>query len=84
MSGGKRTAPEGLETLQKMRAVSLEVQGRPIIMPGGGLNAKNIGLLHEQLQAAEYHFGSAVRIKRDFKNGICGEAIQGIMRLVNE
>ncbi|WP_462410577.1 copper homeostasis protein CutC [Neobacillus sp. Marseille-QA0830] len=81
-SGGQPTVPNGLDTLQKMIEVSQKTNG-PIIMPGGGLNADNIGYIHKQLQASEYHFGSAVRLDGNFKNPIRGDVIQTIKKLVN-
>ncbi len=81
-SGGKRSAPEALDTIQKMIAVSQETQSHPIIIPGAGLNLDNIEFIHKKLRAKEYHFGSAVRIDGDFNNRICGDAIQRIKSLV--
>lgn len=82
-SGGKPTVDEGLDSLKRMLAESQKSKDRPTIMPGSGLSANNIASIHEQLQAAEYHFGSAVRIDGDFRNRIKGDEIQKIKRMVD-
>ncbi|ETI70835.1 copper homeostasis protein CutC [Neobacillus vireti] len=82
-SGGKPTVLEGLDPLNKMLAESKKILDQPIIMPGSGLSSNNIEYIHKQLQASEYHFGSAVRINRDFRNQIDGDEIQKIKRMVN-
>lgn len=82
-SGGKPAALEGLDSLKQMIEESQKSLNSPTIMPGSGLSAKNIGYIHDQLQAAEYHFGSAVRIDGDFHNRINGDEIQKIKRMVN-
>lgn len=81
-SGGKPTAIEGIKTLINMVKESRQSTTCPIIMPGAGLSTENIGFVHEQLQASEYHFGSAVRIDGDFRNQIQGDKIQRIKKIV--
>jgi copper homeostasis protein len=82
-SGGKATVLEGLEPLKGMVAESRKSSNQPIIMPGSGLTSSNIESVHEQLQASEYHFGSAVRIGGEFRNRINEDEIQRIKRIVN-
>ncbi|QCJ41352.1 copper homeostasis protein CutC [Bacillus sp. S3] len=82
-SGAKPTAKEGLDSLKKMIEESKKSANYPAIMPGSGLSTENIQSIHGQLQAAEYHFGSAVRIGGDFRNRINGDEIQKINRMVN-
>jgi len=81
-SGGKSTVGEGLDCLKRMFEESKKSADLPTIMPGSGLSANNIASIHEQLQAAEYHFGSAVRIGGDFRNRINGEEIQKIKKIL--
>ncbi|WP_066072604.1 copper homeostasis protein CutC [Neobacillus soli] len=81
-SGGKPTVSEGLTPLKAMLAESRKTPNQPIIMPGSGLTSRNIGSVHEQLQADEYHFGSAVRIDGEFRNRINGDEIKKIKRVV--
>jgi len=82
-SGGKQSVPDGLDTIKRMMKETQITENPPIIMPGAGLNADNIGWIHQQLHAAEYHFGSAVRGNGDFKNPIRGDVLQQIKRIVN-
>ncbi|WP_040206047.1 copper homeostasis protein CutC [Neobacillus jeddahensis] len=81
-SGGQSTVSEGMEPLKKMMRESRKSAIHPIIMPGSGLSATNIESIHDQLEASEYHFGSAVRMDGDFHNPINGEEIQKIKRIV--
>lgn len=81
-SGGKPTAVTGLETLKAMIKESQKSLSNPIIMPGSGLSLDNIGYVHEQLQAAEYHFGSAVRVDGTFQNQIQEEKVKRISEIV--
>ncbi|WP_312473296.1 copper homeostasis protein CutC [Neobacillus sp.] len=82
-SGGKLRVPEGLDSLTGMIAESGKTTNSPIIMPGSGLSSRNIEDIHQQLQASEYHFGSAVRVDGDFRKKINGDEIQRIKRIVN-
>lgn len=82
-SGGKPKVLEGLDPLKRMLTESKKIPDQPIIMPGSGLSFSNIESIHKQLQASEYHFGSAVRINGDFRNQINGDEIQKIKRMVN-
>lgn len=81
-SGGKATVSEGLESLKEMLYESKQSLNRPIIMPGSGLSIENIKTVHEQLQATEYHFGSAVRIDGDFHHPIDGDKIKRIKEMI--
>ncbi|EKN69768.1 copper homeostasis protein [Neobacillus bataviensis LMG 21833] len=83
-SGGKPAAHEGLDILKRMIEESQKSANSPTIMPGSGLSANNIEYIHDQLHAAEYHFGSAVRIDGDFSNRINGVEIEKVRKkLVN-
>jgi copper homeostasis protein len=81
-SGGESTAIKGIETLKCMVKESVQLPSCPIIMPGAGLSLENIGYVHEHLQAAEYHFGSAVRIDGDFRNQLQRDKIQRIKETI--
>jgi copper homeostasis protein len=81
-SGGKLTALAGIETLKKLIKESDKVGSAPAIMPGSGLTLDNIAYIHKQLHAAEYHFGSAVRIEGNFRNSIQGDKIEEIREIV--
>ncbi|MEH7351986.1 copper homeostasis protein CutC [Neobacillus drentensis] len=82
-SGGKPKVQEGLDSLKRMMEESQKSGDRPTILPGSGLSANNIANIHEQLKAAEYHFGSAVRIGGDFRNRINGDEIQKIKKMID-
>lgn len=81
-SGGKPTVVNGIETLKNMVKESSQSSSYPSIMPGSGLSIDNIAQIHTQLQASEYHFGSAVRVSGDFRNPIQGEQIEEIRKIV--
>lgn len=58
-SGGARTAIEGIEALEKIRALAGD---RIAIMPGSGVNAANAQVLMQRLRVSELHAsGSAAR-----------------------
>ncbi|MFS0861858.1 copper homeostasis protein CutC [Fredinandcohnia sp. 179-A 10B2 NHS] len=78
-SGGKPTALAGAENLQKMLMMSKE-KPSPTIMPGSGLSLNNIRVVHEKLNATEYHFGSAVRFNGKFSESIDGSIIEKIRK----
>ena len=82
-SGGKPTVTEGIETIQSMIEESYKTATNPIIMPGSGLNLDNITYIHNQIHAAEYHFGSAVRKEGKFYNPIQGDKIKRISEIVH-
>ncbi|MBO0959734.1 copper homeostasis protein CutC [Neobacillus sp. MM2021_6] len=82
-SGGRPTVSEGLDSVKKMINVSQTSKDNPIIMPGSGLSVNNIEYIHNQLHAAEYHFGSAVRKDADFHNQINGDEIQKIKKILS-
>lgn len=81
-SGGKPTAAAGMDTLKSMIIESGKSPFNPVIMPGAGLSFGNIAQIHNQLQASEYHFGSAVRLDGDFRNPIHGEKIEELRKIV--
>lgn len=83
-SGGKPTVREGIETIQNMIEESHKTATNPIIMPGSGLSLENITYIHNQLHAAEYHFGSAARIEGKFYNLIQGDKIKKIREIVQK
>lgn len=82
-SGGKPTVSEGIETIKRMIEGSKKQPNPITIMPGSGLTLSNIGFIHQHLQAAEYHFGSAVRKEGDFRKQLDGDKIQKIKCIVN-
>ncbi len=55
-SGGKPTAMEGLEVLGQMNRLAV---GRTIIMPGAGVNERNIKAIIEGSGATEIHFSGS-------------------------
>lgn len=81
-SGGAPNVIEGLNTLRKLVADSVNGSERPIIMPGSGLDLNNIEFIHRTLHARQYHFGSGVRVGRDFRHSIDGKVLQEIKGIV--
>lgn len=79
-SGGAPNVMEGLNTLRKLVADS--GSERPVIMPGSGLDLNNIEFIHRTLNAGQYHFGSGVRVGRDFRHSIDGKVLQRIKGIV--
>ncbi|WP_066306557.1 copper homeostasis protein CutC [Bacillus sp. FJAT-29814] len=82
-SGGRPTAIEGADTIKNMMQIGAASAHAPIIMPGSGLTVENIVELHKDLQALEYHFGSAVRFEGSFLKPINGKVIEKIKRVVH-
>ena len=68
-SGGKPTSLEGLETLAQMNAAAA---GRIIIMPGGGVNAGNIGQILKGPGVQEIHFSGSQTIQSEmvYREGV--------------
>ena len=68
-SGGKPTSLEGVETLARMNAAAA---GRIIIMPGGGVNAGNIGEILKGSGAEEIHFSGSEIIQSEmiYREGV--------------
>lgn len=64
-SGGKPKAQGAIEELRKLISLSYELDG-PTILAGSGISPDNIGTIHQQIAATEYHIGSGVRIDGDF------------------
>jgi copper homeostasis protein len=53
-AGGAATVPAGVDTVRELVRLSAN---RVVIMPGGGLDATNIGKMAEQTRAQEFHAG---------------------------
>lgn len=53
-SGGASTAPEAVQTLQKLVSAAVD---SIVVMPGSGLDASNIGEIAAKTQAKEFHSG---------------------------
>ena len=68
-SGGKPTSLEGLKTLAQMNAAAA---GRIIIMPGGGVNAGNIGQILKGSGVQEIHFSGSQTIQSEmvYREGV--------------
>ena len=68
-SGGKPTSLEGVEALARMNAAAA---GRIIIMPGGGVNAGNIGEILKGSGAEEIHFSGSETIQSEmiYREGV--------------
>ena len=66
-SGGKSTAMEGARTIASLVK---KAAGRITIMPGSGVNEKNVADLVQYTQVTEIHSSARVRIesKMDYKN----------------
>lgn len=64
-SGHKETAPEGAALITELNK---RAAGRIIIMPGSGVNEKNLQQLHEQCNCTEYHSSAKVKIQNSFSN----------------
>ena len=64
-SGGKKTAPEGLEMLSDLVRLA---GGRITVMPGSGLHAGNIREAVQKTGAREYHAGLSSMISRPAEN----------------
>lgn len=67
-SGGAENCKAGQDVLKQLINQNSSGNG-PEIMPGSGLDARNIEPIHAALQAHTYHFGKAVRIGQSFTNG---------------
>jgi copper homeostasis protein len=83
-SGGKPTVIEGVDILHHLVQESLNGTEKPGILPGSGLTINNIEMIHQRLQAGEYHFGSGLRKERDFRNAIDGEVLQKVKTIVSK
>ncbi|WGG44895.1 copper homeostasis protein CutC [Rossellomorea sp. DA94] len=79
-SGGRSEVSKGLDMIGEMREI--EKMGGPIIMPGSGLNVKNIREIHSKLNAREYHVGSGARHRGSFEFGIDSEKVMEIKRAI--
>jgi copper homeostasis protein len=68
-SGGKPTSLEGVEALARMNTAAA---GRIIIMPGGGVNAGNIGEILKGSGAEEIHFSGSeiIRSEMIYREGV--------------
>lgn len=78
-SGKEDKAPNAIPQLQKLVALSKELNG-PTILVGSGVTPENINLLHEKIKASEYHIGSGVRIRGDFSQGLSEEKMKQIKK----
>lgn len=74
-SGGKAKAPQAILELQELVTLSREING-PEILVGSGVNPDNIGTLHKQIDANQYHIGSGLRRDGDFQNELDAEKLQ--------
>ncbi|WP_188454936.1 copper homeostasis protein CutC [Virgibacillus oceani] len=77
-SGGESNCFEGKEKLRELEQMSQKLDG-PTIMPGAGLTSANIGEIHDEVKAVEYHFGKALRIERTFMNGFDEKVVRSVI-----
>lgn len=68
-SGGKAKAHQATDELQRLVALSHELDG-PEILVGSGVTPDNIGDLHQKIGASQYHIGSGFRLHGSFENGL--------------
>lgn len=80
-SGGAKQCIDGLEQLKQLQVLSTNVNG-PQIMPGSGLDASNITLIHSEVGAAQYHFGKNVRQQYSYDQGFHPERFAKIMGIL--
>lgn len=69
-SGGCNSVPEGLQMIKQLQK---QAAGRIIILPGGGINAENIGLIKKETGCTEFHLSAKKPLKSDmlyWKEGI--------------
>lgn len=74
-SGGKEKASQAIPELQELVTLSQEMDG-PEILVGSGVKPENIGTLHQQIGASQYHIGSGLRRDGDFQNELDAEKLQ--------
>src|SRR5699024_2690008 len=60
-SGGEKDCASGRENLYELVQMARNTGG-PNVMPGGGLDVRNIADIHHHVNADQYHFGKAVRL----------------------
>ncbi len=58
-SGGSRTAPEGIDTLERLIALA---DGQVSIMPGSGINPQTAGALISRLSVTEIHASCSAEV----------------------
>lgn len=68
-SGGKPKAIDGIDNLRQLIQLSKQLNG-PKILVGSGVKPSNLKILHNELQATEYHIGSGVRLHQDFSKAL--------------
>ena len=64
-SGGAADCVSGQQELAALVREAKSIKG-PQIMPGAGLSLHNIQVIHQIVQANQYHFGKAVRVDQSF------------------
>lgn len=74
-SGGKPSCAEGKETLQSLVQLAHELDG-PEILLGSGLDSDNIAVIHEYVNASQYHFGKGVRVNHSFQQSFDVEKME--------
>lgn len=70
-TGGKITAMEGREIIQKLR---MHAGSEITIMPGGGVRANNLRTLVTETGCAEFHMAPVKKRNSAFKNSNCPES----------
>lgn len=76
-SGQEPSVPEGLPLLAKL----IERAGnRIIIMPGAGINERNLLMIHELLQASEYHLGLHYEVESSMEYRPMNIYMGGVLR----
>lgn len=80
-SGGADDCLEGKDSLRRLVHLQHKLQG-PDILPGSGLKPDNIQILHDAIQAEEYHFGSGVRRDYSFEERIDKGKIEYIRNIL--
>lgn len=78
-SGGESDCVAGMMMLSELVELARETGG-PNILPGAGLSPSNIGMIHQRVNANQYHFGKAIRIKQSFAYGFDEQALHEIKR----
>src|SRR5699024_10541551 len=82
-SGGKSSCVAGSKKLQQLVKIEQLLQG-PNIMPGAGLNAKNINDITQKVQATYYHRRRAVRKNETFSQPIDSSRMKQLVNLLND
>ncbi len=79
-SGGKQKAPQGVDNLNELLAQAK--QTHVTIMAGHGLTLETFAAFIEKTAVREVHFGSGVRVAKDYHQPISRDTIKQIKKIM--